>query len=168
MEMIRRKDHDGDKNAKDNVLLEAFEDEPKIPKTTLNKDKESHPQIRNKTKGTDENTSIISTKLVMESNTTRGATDKSKKQSNRSKPFIRKDSNISMNENTFTTKKSSRFMKKMLKTMLVQKMKSFFKMIHLQKKGNCYQMKLVTLPIFSHRSREMELVIGQNILQNNW
>ena len=104
MEMIRRKDHDGDKNTKDNVLLEAFEDEPKIPKTTLNKDKESHPQIRNKTKGTDENTSIISTKLVMESNMTRGATDKGKKQLNRSKSFIRKDANIAMNENTFTTK----------------------------------------------------------------
>ncbi|CAB3999838.1 Hypothetical predicted protein [Paramuricea clavata] len=104
MEMIKRKDHDGDKSTKDNVLLEAFEDEPKIPKTTLNKDKDSRPQIRNKTKRTDENTSIISTKLVMESNTTRGATDKSKKQSNRSKPFIRKDANISMNGNTFTTK----------------------------------------------------------------
>ena len=104
MEMIRRKDHGGDKNTKDNVLVEAFEDEPKIPKTTLNKDKDSRHQIRNKTKGTDENTSIISAKLVMESNTTRGATDKSKKQSNRSKPFIRKHANISMNGNTFTTK----------------------------------------------------------------
>jgi hypothetical protein len=103
MEMIRRKDHGGDKNTKDNVLLEAFEDEPKISKTTLNKDKDSRPQIRNKTKGTDENTSIISTKLVMEPNTTREATDRSKKQSNKSKLFIRKYANISMSGNPFTT-----------------------------------------------------------------
>ena len=104
MEMIRRKDHGGDKNTKDNVLLEAFEDDSKIPKTTLNKDKDSRHQIRHKTKGTDENTSIVSTYLVMEPSTTREATDRSEKPSNGSKPFIRKDANISMNGNIFTTK----------------------------------------------------------------
>ena len=106
MEMIKRKNHGGDKNTKDNVLSEAFEYEPEDSKTSSfhKKNISSRSQTGDKIERADGNITLnskYSTKTLMEKNSSRNSTNRTEKPTKVRKP-LKTDNR--MNESAYTTK----------------------------------------------------------------
>ena len=91
MEILKKKNFGKDKNMNDNVLLEAFEDKPKISKKSWYKAKTSSPRVGNKILEIGKS-SVVKPKILKMKptpNTSREAGDENKKLSNVGKLFIR-------------------------------------------------------------------------------
>ena len=99
MEMLKKKNLGKDKNINDNVLLEAFEDKPKIAKKSWYKAKTSSPRVKNKIQKIGKSSAVKLKRLKMKPrpNTSREAGDENKELSNVGKLFIR---NMTTSRNT--------------------------------------------------------------------
>lgn len=115
MEILKKKNLGNDENIKDNVLLEAFEDKPKISKKSWQKITDSFTYSGNRTQKIGKSSAVKSTRLKMKpsSSSFRGAEDEYRKPSSRGNLFIR-NRNTSRNTSVKTNSISSgikRFLK---------------------------------------------------------
>ncbi|XP_028404361.1 uncharacterized protein LOC114527001 isoform X2 [Dendronephthya gigantea] len=102
MEMLKRGKHGGDKNAKDKVLLEAFEDEPKAKNTSLHSSENDKLESRNKSERTDERTSLTSD--VVKQNNLKKENLKEGNLSSVAEHTIKNFTNVYANKNTTKAK----------------------------------------------------------------
>lgn len=113
MEMLKKKKFGKDKNMNDNVLLEAFEDKPKISRKSWYKAKTSSPRVGNKIQEIGKSSAVKPKRLKIKPspNASRESGDENEKLSNIGKLFIQnmttsrntsaKTSLISSKNNTF-------------------------------------------------------------------
>ena len=117
MEILKKKNLGNDKIIKDNVLLEAFEDKPRISKKSWHKVTDSSTGTRpgNRTQKISKSSAVKSIRLKVKpsSSTFRVAEDKNRKQSSTGKLFIlnRKTSRNNSTETNSISSRNERFLK---------------------------------------------------------